>query len=110
MERKFSAEHCYSDKSGSPEFSEKVYVSLGEKKLTWGDFSFKWKGKVLKVPLLVNKLEKAVSKDKFPLQLAVGQVVEVNDHPNADSLYLLKVDLGKLGKKTSRGRTEEISF
>ena len=82
-----------------PEFSEKVYVSLGEKKLTWGDFSFKWKGKVLKVPLLVNKLEKAVSKDKFPLQLAVGQVVEVNDHPNADSLYLLKVDLGKLGKR-----------
>ena len=53
----------------------------------------------MKVPLLVNKLEKAVPKEKFPLQLAVGQVVEVNDHPNADSLYLLKVDMGKLGKR-----------
>ena len=82
-----------------PEFSGKVYASLSEQNLTWDDLSFKWKGKVMKVPLLVNKLEKAVPKEKFPLQLAVGQVVEVNDHPNADSLYLLKVDMGKLGKR-----------
>ncbi len=28
------------------------------------------------------------------LDLRVGQVLEVNDHPEADKLYLLKVDLG----------------
>jgi len=37
---------------------------------------------------------------KFPLQLRVGKIIEVKDHPQADSLYLLKVDLGpELGKK-----------
>ncbi|MDO8510750.1 MAG: hypothetical protein Q7S55_01140 [Nanoarchaeota archaeon] len=40
-----------------------------------------------------------VRKETFPLRLTVGKILEVKDHPNADSLYLLKVDLGQLGKK-----------
>ncbi len=36
----------------------------------------------------------------FPLYLVVGKILAVKDHPNADSLYLLQVDLGpELGKK-----------
>ncbi len=35
----------------------------------------------------------------FTLYLAVGLVEEVKDHPNADSLYLLKVNFGPLGIK-----------
>ncbi|MBI2112923.1 methionine--tRNA ligase [Candidatus Woesearchaeota archaeon] len=31
----------------------------------------------------------------FPLQMHVGKIIEVKDHPQADSLYLLKVDLGE---------------
>ncbi len=81
-----------------PEFSEKVFNTLGEKSLVFSDINFKWKGKVHQVPLLVKKVE-IVKKETFPLQLTVGKILEVKDHPNADSLYLLKVDLGKLGKK-----------
>ena len=81
-----------------PEFSEKVFGALGEKNLVFSDINFKWKGKVHKVALLVNKVEIA-RKEIFPLQLIVGKILEVKDHPNADSLYLLKVDLGKLGKR-----------
>ncbi len=29
------------------------------------------------------------------LDLRVGQIKEVNDHPNADKLYVLKVDIGE---------------
>ena len=46
----------------------------------------------------MNKVE-IVRKESFPLQLTVGKILEVKDHPNADSLYLLKVDLGNLGKR-----------
>jgi len=81
-----------------PEFSEKVLGSLGEKDLAFADINFRWKGKVKNVPFLVNKVE-IVRKEIFPLRLTVGKILEVKDHPNADSLYLLKVDLGKLGQK-----------
>lgn len=81
-----------------PEFSEKVYGALGEKNLSFNDIDFRWKGKIKNVPLLVNKVE-IVRKETFPLRLTVGKITEVQDHPNADSLYLLKVDLGTLGKR-----------
>ncbi|MCK9613933.1 MAG: methionine--tRNA ligase subunit beta [Candidatus Omnitrophica bacterium] len=32
--------------------------------------------------------------DFSKLELKVGKVLEANDHPNADRLYVLKVDLG----------------
>ena len=81
-----------------PEFSQKVFSALDEKDSVFSDIDFKWKGKVKAVPLLVNKVE-IVRKETFPLRLTVGKILEVKDHPNADSLYLLKVDLGNLGQK-----------
>ncbi|MBT6698339.1 hypothetical protein HOB06_04590, partial [archaeon] len=32
---------------------------------------------------------------EFPVDIRVGQIVEVKDHPEADKLYVLKVDFGK---------------
>lgn len=32
--------------------------------------------------------------------LRVGKILQVNDHPKADKLYVLEVDLGELGKRT----------
>ena len=46
------------------------------------------------MPLLVQKLEKVPDAVQFLLHMVVGQIKEVKDHPNADSLYLLKVDFG----------------
>jgi len=31
--------------------------------------------------------------------LRVGKILSVEDHPNADKLYVIEVDLGKLGKR-----------
>ncbi len=75
-----------------PEFSKKVLAALGEN-VVWG-LNFTWQGKVKKPELLVQKVEKHQEQAAFPLQLQVGHVKEVIDHPNADSLFIFKVDFG----------------
>jgi len=103
-----------------PEFSCKIAGSLDEKNFSFSDLSFSWTGKIKKCKMLVKKIEKLpeeeasnemskkvlVKKDKelnddvFPLKMAVGKIVEVNDHSQADKLYLLKVNFGsKIGKR-----------
>ncbi|MFA5092377.1 MAG: methionine--tRNA ligase subunit beta [Candidatus Omnitrophota bacterium] len=37
------------------------------------------------------------------LELRVAQIIEVNDHPNADKLLVLKVDLGDRQKQVVAG-------
>lgn len=37
------------------------------------------------------------------LELKVGKIIEVNDHPNADKLYLIKVSLGDKEKQLVAG-------
>ncbi len=78
-----------------PQFSEKIYASLGAKQLGWKDLGFSWKGNLKKVKMLVEKVETVPQAATFPLQLVVGEIKEVKDHPNADSLYVMKVNLGK---------------
>jgi methionyl-tRNA synthetase len=83
-----------------PEFSGKVFTALSEKKTLWKDLGFTWKGKLKKVEKLVEKVEIVETAEKFPLQMVVGEIKEVKDHPNADSLYLMQADFGKkLGKR-----------
>jgi len=83
-----------------PEFSGKIYAVLSEKNLSWDDLGFKWKGRMKKIEKLVEKVEELPKDEKFPLKMVVGEIKEVKDHPNAESLYLLKVDLGSnYGKK-----------
>lgn len=42
--------------------------------------------------------------DEFKkLELRVAKIVEVNDHPNADKLYLIKVSLGDREKQLVAG-------
>lgn len=86
-----------------PEFSQKIYGALSEKKsedVLWEDLSFDWKGKVKKISMLVEKIEKLPEKNKFPLKLVAGQIETVKAHPQADNLYLLTVNFGSsLGKK-----------
>lgn len=97
-----------------PEFSRKILSALGnkDKSVSWKDLSFSWKGLITEVPLLVSKIEDETiskvevvpetsrSEDKlFPLHLCIGEITEVRDHPNAESLYLFQVDFGRMGKR-----------
>ena len=110
-----------------PEFSVKVQKALGEKDLHLNDINFEWKGKLKKVEKLVEKIDElpnlaggsAGSSDSAgnvsseqtgsSLHLKVGKVIEVNDHPNADSLYLLKVDFGDEKRQVVAGLKKHFS-
>ncbi len=94
----------------APEFSSKVEKALGEKDLTWDDLSFTWSGKVGKPELLVEKIEKLPEPNQFPLQMKVGRIKSVSDHPNADSLYLLKVSFREETKQVVAGLKDHFTI
>lgn len=45
----------------------------------------------------------ATIEDFRKLEFKVGKIVEVTDHPNADKLYIVKVDLGESTKQLVAG-------
>ncbi len=81
-----------------PSFAAKIQKSLGES-LSWDDIHFSWNGKVTKPDMLVEKVERHEEEVSFPLHLEVGKVTDVQDHPNADSLFVFTVDFGKETKQ-----------
>jgi methionyl-tRNA synthetase len=92
-----------------PFSSDKLWKILGHKisinKIKWNDAFGELKVgiKLEKTIPLYKKLdikEIEMEKDTFShLDLRVAKVLDVKDHPNADSLYLMNVDLGDLGKR-----------
>lgn len=44
-----------------------------------------------------------VSLPSFPLDLVVGKIISVQDHPNAEKLYVLQLDLGKEKRQVVAG-------
>ena len=91
-----------------PFSSDTVWRMLGNKDSvkSWNDAQSKLNaGVLLEKPTLVFKkvlLEDiVVDSDPFSkLDLRVAKIVEVKDHPQADKLYVLQLDLGPLGKRT----------
>jgi methionyl-tRNA synthetase len=77
-----------------PLFAEKVFSAFGEKELTWDDLNFNWTGKLNEPEMLIEKIDKIPETKNFPLQLTVGKIVSLENHPDADKLYVLKVNFG----------------
>jgi methionyl-tRNA synthetase len=77
-----------------PNFSEQLQKQLNLKNLKWNDIDFNLKNhQIGKEKILVKKIDEE-EKKIFPLNLKVAKVVSVEDHPNADKLYVLQIDLG----------------
>lgn len=84
-----------------PDFAAKLESQLNLKNLTWKDLNFNLKNHTInKAEIILQKLE---DKDNIfeekdnafaKLNLRVAKVLEVKDHPNADNLYILQLDLG----------------
>jgi len=78
-----------------PVFSSKLEKQLKLKNLTWDDLGFDIeKHKLAKASILVKKLEDQKHKT-FPFDLRTAIIKEVSEHPEADKLLKIKVDLGK---------------
>ena len=78
-----------------PEFSLNMQKQLNLQNLKWEDIHFELKNhKIGKDEILVRKIEDKEHKMEFPLNLKVAKILDVKEHPNADKLYILNVDLG----------------
>ena len=94
-----------------PKSSDKIWKKIGYKKsihkCKWEDaskelntFSKLEKPKPLFKKLSMDDIMVEKTEDEFSkLDLRVGKIVDVKDHPNADKLYMLQVELGELGKR-----------
>ena len=92
-----------------PYSSDKIWSILGHKdSIHNGNWEFALEdlkvGTVLEKPIPIFKKldlkDLEGGEDPFSkLDLRVAKVLDVRDHPNADTLYMLLVDLGKLGKR-----------
>jgi methionyl-tRNA synthetase len=91
-----------------PFSSERVWKMLGHTNpiKQWDDALIELHhGTSLETPTpLFKKLELkdiVTTSDPFSkLDLRVAKILEVSDHPQADKLYIMQVDLGPLGKRT----------
>jgi methionyl-tRNA synthetase len=78
-----------------PGFSEALQKQLNVKNLSWEDINFKQnKWKIGTAEIIFRPVEESLSKI-FPLDLRVGKILSAKDHPNADKLYVLEVDVGE---------------
>ncbi len=92
-----------------PKFSEELQKQLNLNDLKWKDINFGLKNhKIGKEKLLVKKIEES-AKELFPLNLKVAKIIEVNDHPNAEKLYVLQIDLGTEKRQLVAGLKEHYS-
>jgi len=92
-----------------PYSSDKLWEILGHKdsihKQDWSSaFEELNVGLILEKPMPLFKkldLEEFIMEEEpfSKLDLRVAKVLDVRDHPNADTLYMLLLDLGKLGKR-----------
>ncbi|HHH80053.1 MAG TPA: methionine--tRNA ligase [Thermoplasmatales archaeon] len=92
-----------------PFSSQKVWRYLGYNdsihKHTWSEITqdVETGKKIEKPEHLFKKLSlEDIMEEKDPftlLDLKVAKVVDVKDHPNADKLYMLQIDVGELGKR-----------
>ena len=78
-----------------PNLSLSLQRQLNVSSLRWKDINFELKiHKVGKEEILVKKIEEKGVVREFPLNLKVAKILQVREHPNADKLYILDVDLG----------------
>jgi len=91
--------HSLGEKGEKEENSKKSEKEKSGKDIPWKDINFNWQGKLSKPEMLVAKIESIQEQKTFPVRMVVGEIKEVKAHPNADSLYVFKVDFGDLGMK-----------
>ncbi len=94
-----------------PGITAKLQKQLNLKNLAWKDLDFKLKNhKIGTGEIIIHKIDEsklATGDDGFSkANLKVAKVVKVEDHPDADRLYILQLDLGKEKRQIVAGVKE----
>jgi methionyl-tRNA synthetase len=81
-----------------PKFALRLQKQLGLGSLTFKDIDWSLKNcEIEKARIIFAKIEGKglpTEEKKFPLSLKVAEVASVENHPSADKLYLIKINLG----------------
>ncbi len=78
-----------------PNFSKKLQEQLNLENLKWKDINFNYNNrKINKAEILIDKFEEVIE-ETFPLNLKIAKIEKVSNHPEADKLYVLDIDIGK---------------
>ena len=95
-----------------PNFSSKLEHQLNLNNLKWKDINFDLKNhKIGKEEILIVKMEEETAEKKsFPLNLKVAKIIDVQNHPNADKLYILQIDLGSEKRQLVAGIRNHYSI
>jgi methionyl-tRNA synthetase len=80
-----------------PEFAKKLEGQMSLSDLKWSDLGFKLKDhRTGKAEILLRKIDVINLTDPFSrIDLRVAEVKDVKDHPSADNLYILYIDVGE---------------
>ncbi|MBN1644798.1 methionine--tRNA ligase [Candidatus Woesearchaeota archaeon] len=95
-----------------PETAEKISHQLGRKPGTFADIKFKKTTKgVLEKPEILFKKTEAKQEDIFAkLSLRVARILEAKEHPSADKLLILQIDLGTEKRQLVAGLKPHFSI
>ncbi|TAL56935.1 MAG: methionine--tRNA ligase [Nanoarchaeota archaeon] len=80
----------------TPQYSEKLAKQLNSN-LKWSSMPFE-KMSINKSEIILRKLDDVpeIKTDPFStLQIKIGKILSIEDHPNAEKLYVIKVDTGE---------------
>ena len=93
-----------------PSISKEIQSTLGIKNTAWGKISMKPGMKIKSPkPLVVKITDKDIAEDPFSaLDLRVAKILSIKDHPDADKLYVLNIDLGDEKRQLVAGLREHI--
>ena len=93
-----------------PNFASELQQQLNLKGLKWADINFSLKNhKIGQDKILITKMEEEKEKKTFPLNLKVAQILDVKDHPNAEKLLILEIDLGNEKRQLVAGLKNHYS-
>ena len=93
-----------------PETAGKILAQIGQEKGSLKDAKFKnnTAGKISKGKILFPKVELKKEDPVQKLDLRIAKVLSVEDHPQADKLYVLKVDLGTEKRQLVAGLRDNL--
>ena len=92
-----------------PDFSKRILEQLGLNDLRWDDINFELNNHKIKKAGIIFSKAKMQEKKAFPLDLRVAKVISAEDHPDADKLYILQIDLGREKRQLVAGLREHYS-
>ncbi len=87
-----------------PSFSSEIEKQLNLNNLKWNDLNFELKEhKIGQAKIIFTKVESvsegiqtdARRDEVFPLNIKVAKIISVEDHPNANKLIIVRIDLGR---------------